>query len=494
MYTAQPEVHGFIYEVNARVLLARLRRHDPALTLGALPRGEFERWSRAGYSLVWLMGIWTRSEGARREALEHQDLRAAYSDVLGDWTPEDVAGSPYAIADYKVDPALGKEQDLRRVTERANRAGLGLIVDFVPNHVARDHPWTRTHPDWFVTATSDDVEAYPTLFFRSETGAYLAHGKDPHFPPWTDTAQINFFSDGMRRALIEELLAISRVADGVRCDMAMLALNEVFAGTWGPFLTTRAPAAEFWTEAIGRVKQQRPDFLFLAEAYWSLESTLLGLGFDFVYDKTLYDLLRYGCAQDVQRYLQACPVEHQRAVRFIENHDEARAAAAFGSQRGRAAAVAIATLPGLCLMHDGQAEGRRHRLPVQLVREPPEEPDAESAAFYDHLLGVCREISFRNARWVPGEISPAVEGDDTHRQLVSWSWHSPGQLCIVVINYSAAPARGRLGIALPDWLPGSVTARDILHGCSYSYDRADLEAQGLYVALEPWQSHVLAVP
>jgi len=494
VYRTRGETHGFIYEANTRLLLARLRTHDPGLTLGTLSPGEFEQWARAGYGLVWLMGVWARSDGARREALAHPDLQAAYSGVLGQWTADDVAGSPYAIADYSVDPALGTDQDLRRVRAVAHSAGLGLIVDFVPNHVALDHPWTRAHPDWFVTGTSEDVDVYPGLFFRSATGAHLAYGKDPHFPPWTDTAQVNFFSGDMRRAWIEQLRAIARVADGVRCDMAMLGLNDVFEGTWGPFVRTDRPAEEFWTEAIGCVKDEYPDFLFVAEAYWSLEAKLLSLGFDFVYDKALYDLLRQGTAGDVGRYLHACPVEHQRTVRFIENHDEPRAAAVFGRERSRAAAVAIATLPGLCLIHEGQAEGRRHRVPVQLVREPAEEPDAGMMAFYDRLLGACREIVFRDATWSLGHADPASEGDDSHRQLLSWSWSSARQLCIVAVNYSAAPARGRLRIALPEWLPGTVAARDILNGPSYSYDRAELDVQGLYVALEPWQSHVLVVP
>jgi hypothetical protein len=494
VYRTPGETHGFIYEVNARLLLARLRAHDPGLTLGTLAPGEFEQWARAGYDLVWLMGVWCRSAGARREALAHPDLQAAYSAVLGHWTPDDVAGSPYAIADYAVDPALGKNQDLRRVREEAHRAGLGLIVDFVPNHVALDHPWTRAHPDWFVKGTSDDVDVYPELFFRSATGVHLAYGKDPYFPPWTDTAQVNFFSRDMRRALIEQLLAIARVADGVRCDMAMLGLNDVFEGVWGPFVRTRRPAEEFWTEAIGRVKHEHPDFLFIAETYWSLEPKLLSLGFDFVYDKAFYDLLRQGAAGDVVRYLQACPVEHRRAVRFIENHDEPRAAAVFGPARSRAAAVAIATLPGLCLIHDGQAEGRRHRVPVQLVREPAEEPDAEMKTSYDRLLGACREIAFHDATWMLGHAGPASDDDDSYRQLVSWSWSGARQLCIVAVNYSGAPARGRLKIVLPAWLPGTVVARDILNGPAYSYDRAELDAQGLYVALEPWNSHVLVVP
>jgi hypothetical protein len=123
-----------------------------------------------------------------------------------------------------------------------------------------------------VQGTAENVRANPHLFF-SRPGAtlYLAHGKDPYFPPWTDTVQINYASREAREALIEELLRIAKLADGVRCDMAMLVLNQVFQKNWGPFIQKDAfPKEEFWATAIPKVKKQNQKFLFLAEVYWGL--------------------------------------------------------------------------------------------------------------------------------------------------------------------------------------------------------------------------------
>ena len=176
-----------------------------------------------------------------------------------------------------------------------------------------------------------DARAHPDAFFSPDRGVYLAHGRDPNFPPWTDTAQLNFYSTDLRQALIKELLRIAEVADGVRCDMAMLALNDVFGGVWGKLANYPKPDTEFWAEAITQVKQRRPDFLFLAEAYWGLEKQLQQLGFDFTYDKVFYDRLRFSNARDIREHLMTDGPYQQRSVHFIENHDEERAVTRFRS-------------------------------------------------------------------------------------------------------------------------------------------------------------------
>jgi len=435
-----------VYEVNARVFQRRISvKHGRDVSLASIPDEEWVALSDLGFDLVWLMGVWTRSTGARRVALEQPAQRRAFDEALPDWANDDVDGSPYAVYDYTLDPALGAPSDLREVRTVMHRHGLGLVVDFVPNHLALDHAWTSSHPRRLVRGDAALREAHPDWFFSPQRDVFFAHGRDPNFAPWIDTVQVNFFSPGLRHAHTETLLRIAESADGVRCDMAMLALTHVFESVWGAKVDGFAESSkEFWFEVIGAVRRRCPDFLFLAEAYWGLESELLELGFDFVYDKTLYDKLRWGTAQDVRNHLMefASP----RGVRFIENHDEPRAVEAFGRKRVVTAAAVTLTVPGMRLLHDGQMDGRRVRLPVQLVREPVEAPDADLQYRYVDLLRKCDEDVFHAGTWELLEAQTA--GDASHRDLLVWTWRQGERLELVVINYAAHASRGR--VTLPD--------------------------------------------
>jgi len=143
-------------------------------------------------------------------------------------------------------------------------------------------------------------------------------------------------------------------------------MNSIFERTWGNRAGTR-PATDYWPEVIPAVKKSHPDFLFIAEAYWDLEWELQQQGFDYCYDKKLYDRLEHDNAESVRLHLCADPAYQRKLVRFIENHDEPRAAATFSPEKERAAAVTIATVTGAKLFHEGQFEGRRVRLPVFLA-------------------------------------------------------------------------------------------------------------------------------
>ena len=286
--------HPHLYEINARTFVAKMQaKYRRPVTLDSVPDEEWQQMARRGFDLVWFMGVWQRSPLGLKIALSNEGLHREFDRALPDWTPADVAGSPYAVYDYSLDPSLGGAGGLARLKERVNRAGMGLVLDFVPNHLALDHPWTLTYPSRFVGGRPGDIKRHPEWFFPTARGIYLAHGRDPHFAPWHDTVQVNFISSSLRKALWAELERISVVCDGVRCDMAMLALNEVFGKVWGEVLgKTRPPEAEFWTPAIDAVKAARPQFLFMAEVYWGLDRRLRELGFDFTYDKSLYDSLR----------------------------------------------------------------------------------------------------------------------------------------------------------------------------------------------------------
>ncbi len=481
-----------LYEANAHLFLRRMsgKYHRPMM-LAAVPDEEWQAFSRLGFDLVWLMGVWQRSPGSRQKALLDPALRREYARALPDWSAEDIIGSPYAVHSYSLEPSLGGRGELCELRSKLNRHGLGLVLDFVPNHLAFDHPWTLSHPEWFVRGKDADVHKHPGWFFSPEKGVYLAHGRDPNFPPWTDTAQLNFYSADLRKSLINELRQIAEVADGVRCDMAMLALNGVFGNVWGEFLAGYPkPETEFWSEAIRQVKRQRPDFLFIAEVYWGLDQKLQELGFDFTYDKQLYEKLRYATPEEIRNYLAADTPYLKHSAHFIENHDELRAVTAFGRERSQAAAAIMSTLPGLHIFHDGQFSGRRVRLPVQLGREPEEIPDAGMVQFYERLLAIGNTPAFHDGEWELLELNRAWEGNESHRNLLAWYWRYAGETRIVVVNYSRNPAQGRLKVPLPEANPGRLLFLDELTGTTYVRDPGEVGSQGLYIALEPYHAHI----
>ena len=248
------------------------------------PAAEWDAIAELGFDTVWLMGVWERSPAGIAIALENDGLVASFREALPDYVPEDVVGSPYCIRRYVVDPHLGGPTGLAAARAALAERGLRLILDFVPNHVAPDHPWTAQHPEYFVRGERTSATR------SSRGGAGLENGRDPYFPAWPDVVQLDVFSAELRAAAVATLLEIAEQCDGVRCDMAMLVLNDVFERTWGPRVGP-PPNEEYWPTMIAAVREAHPGFLFLAEAYWDLEWTLQQQGFDACYDKRLYDRL-----------------------------------------------------------------------------------------------------------------------------------------------------------------------------------------------------------
>ena len=263
---------------------------------------------------------------------------------------------------------------------------------------------------------------------------FLAHGKDGNFPPWPDTLQLNYANPALQAAMLAELTRIAKQCDGLRCDVAMLILPDVFQKTWGLGMQP------FWPYAIDACRQVKPDFLFLAEVYWGLEGVLLSQGIDYTYDKTLLDDLAARRVDDVCRHLSA-PFDYQRRMaRFLENHDEARAAAIFPPDVHRAAAVITYLSPGMGFFHCGQLEGARIRPSVHLRRRAVEPPDPDLAAFYTRLSKVRRAAASQEWRLLtPVE---AWSGDGSFRDFVAFAWYSGDSPSILVAsNYSDHPSQ-----------------------------------------------------
>ncbi len=468
--------HPRIFQLNTWTWLHDLSEHyGRRITLADVPDHALDvvYSELAGFDAVWLMGVWQRSPAGRRIAYEHPDLQAEYAQALPDWGADDVVGSPYSIAAYEVDPHLGGMAGLAALRAGLARRGLRLLLDYVPNHTALDHVWLREHPDAYIQATPEARAAHPDWFFGYDAH-YIAHGRDPYFPPWTDTAQINAFAPDARQVSRDALLRIADMCDGVRCDMAMLMTTEVFAGTWGD-LAGPAPDREFWPEIIATVRAANPDFIFMAEVYWEMEYALQQQGFDYCYDKRLYDRLVEDTAEAVRTHLIADTSYQNKLVRFTENHDEPRAASAFKMRQNIAANVLCATLPGAHLMHEGQPRGHRVKLPVQLGRRPHEKDDPRLLALYERLLA---RLPRREGDWRLLYVA-APDGAE-HPTLIAYAWLDP--LWLVVVNYSDHGAGGF--VEIPHTAPAF---DDLLTG-----ERLHVGGEALAVNLPPWGWYLLA--
>lgn len=480
-----------VYELNTAVWLERLgSAGGQPLKLDEVPSPEWDRLAALPVDAVWLMGVWERSPAGLRIALSNPELDAENRSALPDLRPKDVIGSPYCVRDYAADERFGGPRGLSAAREQLAARGLGLILDYVPNHVAPDHPWLTEQPECFLRGSEDELAQHPDAFTMT-AGGVVANGRDPYFPPWPDVVQLNAFAPELREAVARTLIAIAAQCDGVRCDMAMLMTNEVFAGSWGA-RAGAAPADDYWPALIGRVRATHPDFLFMAEVYWDMEWTLQQQGFDLCYDKRLYDRLIHEPASSVREHLQADPTYQERLIRFIENHDEPRAAAVFAAAQERAAAVAISTLQGARLYHDGQFDGFRTRIPVFLGRGPDEPTDPELHAFYERLLRAVADSDLRQAEWQLCECMGWPD-NPSHQQLVSWCWRTDRSRHLVVVNLADTPAQARVHVPWTDLAGRTWTLCDALSDQQFKRDGDGLSADGLYVALDPWQSYLMHV-
>ena len=479
-----------VYEINTAVWLWRLgRERGRPLALDEVPAAEWDALAALPVDAVWLMGVWQRSPAGLRIALENPELSAANRAALPDLRDDDVIGSPYCVRDYAVDERFGGPDALATARAALAARGLGLILDYVPNHVAPDHAWTASRPECLLAGTDEDLGAHPGAFLRTAGGVF-AKGRDPYFAPWPDVVQLNAFAPALRDAVADTLVAIGGQCDGVRCDMAMLMTNEVFARTWGE-RAGPAPAEDYWPAIIGRTKDTHPALLFIAEAYWDMEWALQQQGFDLCYDKRLYDRLAHDSPESVRAHLQADAGYQEGLVRFIENHDEPRAAATFGPAQARAAAVVISTLRGARLYHDGQLEGRRTHIPVFLGRGPDEVPDEDLRAFYTRLLRAVADSDLRHGDWRLCECEGWPD-NDSYRRLVAWCWSGGDSRHLVVVNLSDAPSQAQVRLPWDDVGGRAWELTDRLDGRRFERDGDALAGAGLYVELGPWTSHFLS--
>jgi hypothetical protein len=486
--------HPLLYQVNTACTLDEVERElGRRATLKDVPLALFEG---AGFDWLWLLGVWQTGRMGQQVSRTNPTIRQGLGDV-----PDDViCGSPFAVRGYLVRDEWGGPSALEAIRERVARAGARLMLDFVPNHVALDHPWLEEHPEYFIHGTQADLACEPRNWIAlTSRGApvILAHGRDPYFPGWPDTLQLNYRHEGLRRAMIEQLHRIARACDGVRCDMAMLVQSDVFERTWGeksrPVDGSRPATGPFWQQAIREIRGKHPGFTFMAEVYWDREWELQQEGFDFTYDKRLYDRLRSGTGRAVREHLYASPEYQDRSVRFLENHDEPRAASVWPLEVHRAAATIAFLVPGMRFIYDGQVEGRRAHPSMHVRRRCAEAPDAAVRDFYLRLLPCLKRPEVHDGAWRLWACRAAWDGNSTWENMIVFSWTLGPKQLLVAVNYAPVSGQCYVTLDLPGLAGATIELRDLMGDARYVRQGDGLRSSGLYLDMPAWGHHVFVL-
>jgi glycosidase len=490
-----------IYQINTRVLLQErgVALGHPA-TLDDFEDRFLDDIASKGFQWVWPLGVWQTGPAGREISRSNPKLLDECRRVLPDLKIEDICGSPFAIVSYQTHRDFGGDKALAGLRKRLAQRNLKLLLDFVPNHTAPDHPWVQGHPEYYIQGSEDDLARSPQNYARVKTGLVgrnamiLAYGRDPYFDGWPDTFQLNYRHAGFREARIAELGSIADRCDGVRCDMAMLLEPEIIQKTWGdrsrPADGSPPKDNPFWPEAISAIKRRHGEFKFVAEVYWDMEFALQQAGFDYTYDKRLYDRLVAQTATPVREHLMADPAFQDHSMRFLENHDEPRAAATFPPPVHKAAAVVALLARGLRFIYEGQLDGRKVHVSMHLGRRPAEPVDRELQAFYGRFLECLKRPEVREGDWRLESCRPAWPGNATHEQFIVSSWQAGERRLLTVVNYGGTQGQCYVTLGMPGLVGRNFELRDLLSDVVYQREGNGLAGNGLYLDLPSWGHHV----
>ena len=480
-----------LYQVNTRVFLTELSQSlGRKAILSDIPDEVLDHFAQQGFQWIWLLSVWQTGIASPNISRSIPELRREFKDTLPDLTDEDIAGSGFAIYSYEVHHDLGGNGALASLRARLASRGIKLMLDFVPNHVAVDHPWIDEHPDYLVAGSVEQLNNKPNDYVRLQTAhgeKIFAHGKDPYFPGWTDTLQLDYSNPGLQQAMVRELIKIASMCDGVRCDMAMLILPDVFQRTWGK------PAEAFWPNTTKKIHEQYPAFIFMAEVYWDLEWTLQQQGFSYTYDKCLYDRLRDGDVRAVRAHFLAEYDFQVKSARFLENHDEPRAARVFPTGKHEAAAMLTFFCPGLRFFHQGEFEGKLKKISPHLVRGPIEAVDSTIRDFYTRLLALLKRPVFHNGNWQLLSTSPVCVGNSTSENYIGFAWWTTNEIILIVVNYSFDQSQCFMNIPLPQLAGQKWNLKDQFSGITYERNGDELLSVGLYLDEPGWKYYLFCI-
>ncbi len=405
---------------NSYVWLDQLsKKYKRSITrLDEIPDEELDTLSRWGFTGLWLIGLWERSEASKRI----KQLRG---------NPDAVA-SAYSLYNYDIASDLGGDEAYQNLRDRAWKRGIRLSSDMVPNHMGIDSQWLVEQPDWFISLDYSPFPSYtfngPNLSWNERVGIFLEdhyynntdaavvfkrvdfwtgsekyvyHGNDGTSMPWNDTAQLNYLLPEVREAVIQTILHVARKFPVIRFDAAMTLAKKHYQRLWFPEpgsggdIPSRAEhgltkeqfdaaiPVEFWREVVDRVAQEVPDTLLLAEAFWLMEGYFVRtLGMHRVYNSAFMNMLRDEKNLEyrlvIKNTLEFDPEILKRYVNFMNNPDERTAVDQFGKgDKYFGICAMMATMPGLPMFGHGQIEGYTEKYGMEYRRAYwDERPDA----------------------------------------------------------------------------------------------------------------------
>jgi hypothetical protein len=228
-----PRRFPVLWELNARTAV---RAFGKSATLDDLDGPDLDRLVPRGVDWLYLLGVWQTGAAGQEVSRRQPDIRRSCEEALADLTDADICGSCFAITGYRVNEHLGGDEALARFRSRLAERGTSLMLDFVPNHTALDHPWVGEHPEYYIEGNADDLASAPDNWIGLDAGGIdrvLAYGRDPFFSGWPDTLQLDYSHPSLQAAMTDTLLSAASRCDGLRCDMAMLLLPDVFERTLG---------------------------------------------------------------------------------------------------------------------------------------------------------------------------------------------------------------------------------------------------------------------
>jgi len=483
-----------LLEISTRPWLYKLSsKYGRQITsLRDIPMEEFKKYREMGFDIIWMMGVWHLGEYGVKHDRTDPELVANFKKLLPDYTSADAIGSPYAPVNYTCNPTLcpNGDSDLQWLRQKLNALGLYLMLDFVPNHSGCDSPWMNGDGiNLYVRAPKGVSD--PSKYMSNG----VAYGNCPYSSPWTDVAQLNYWNPDLRSHMQQQLLHVASLADGIRCDMAYIDLNQPFGDTWATELAAwgwKKPSTEFWGEAIKAVKSKYPATIFLAEVYGDYYITLQDLGFDYTYDKEYLDRLKSGHMDNIRAWLDQTASRMKHMAYFTENHDEDRALSVFGGNEARTAgsAVMAMSLPGMRFYFEGQELGYKNKLDVHLRRARAENGSEMLKAFYTNFTKITSSDVMRQGNWYRVSLS----GDESWK-FVAWrySLSSNNQARLVVVNYGAE--KSACQVIVPDVVgSGNVAITELLSGIVYQRSAPEMRSSGLTVVIDAYTAQIFSYP
>ena len=473
--------HPILYEISTRPWLYELsKKYQKTITkLKDIPLEEFDNLRENGIDIVWMMGVWKLGQYGLKF-----DRELDFSQILPDCTKEDKIGCPYSIVEYNCNPEIGTNEDLIWLRKELNTRNLKLMLDFVPNHSAHDAP-TANNPKLYIRAPEGkkDPERY------SDSG--FAFGRyNNKASPWKDVIQWNYWEKETRKIMKDNLIKVLSFADGVRCDVCGLLLNDAFGETWKEELDYwgyKRPENEFWEYALKEVKEKFPNAILLAEVYEKEQiEALYKLGFTYTYNRDLFDKFQYS-AKEINKYIKSIDEEYWRhTANFVENHDENRIVYNMKSvDKSMAAGTISATIGGMTFINHGQWNGYKNKLEVHLRRGYDEKENEKVKKYYHKLMQIIQDPAFRGEKMILIENKTGKKKDD----FIAFIREKEESFYLVVVNFS--DSFGCVSIPIFNIKgKGECSIRDVINDREYLRDAEKMRTEGLEVCLIGWESQI----